>query len=55
MAIATNMITAIAVSIARIASLSINVASLRNVFELHARTIDCLFKVSDTLLYFCQV
>lgn len=53
MAIATNMITAITVSITKMASLSINVASLRNVFELHAGTVDCLFKVGDTLLYFC--
>ena len=52
MAIATYMITAITVSIARMASLSINVASLRNVFELHTGAIDCLFKVGDTFLYF---
>ena len=52
MAIATNMITAITVSIARMASFSINMASLRSVFELHAGAIDCLFKVGDTFLYF---
>lgn len=51
MTITIKMITERTVSIVRIASLSINKTSLRNIFELHAESINSFFEVRDALLH----